>query len=77
MLCAGEITHFLSCSQNFVRSITLIPLHIFPIMFGRNEEDQQACPVQERQLSLSSLCSYLPRSETLVQAITPILFEII
>ena len=31
------------------------------IMFGRNEEeDEYACPVQERQLSLSLLYSCLP-----------------
>ena len=35
------------------------------------------CQVQEKQLFLSLLCSYLPWSWNLVQAITPILFEII
>ena len=47
-------------------------------IFGRDkEEDQKAYHVQERQLSLSSLCTYLLGSRNLRQAITPILFEII
>ena len=32
--------------------------------------------MQERQLSLSLLRSYLPLSRNLVQAITPVLFEV-
>ena len=46
-------------------------------IFGRDEkEDQEVCPVQESQLLLSSLCTYLPWNWNLVQAITPILFVI-
>ena len=45
-----------SCAgHNFHNSDTF--RHIL-ITFGRNEEE--ACPMQERQLSRSSLCSYLP-----------------
>ena len=60
-----------------VHSITSVPLRHILIMFDRNEEeDQQACHIQERQLSLSLLSSYLPLSRNLMQAVTPILFEI-
>ena len=53
-------------------------LQLIAFIFGRDEEENQlGCLVQETQLSLSSLCTYLPRSLNLVQAITPILFEII
>ena len=40
--------------------ITFI-LNWIAFIFGRDEdEDQWACGVQERQLSLSPLCTYLP-----------------
>ena len=36
-------------------------LHWIAFIFGRGkEEDQYACRVQERQLYLSLLCTYLP-----------------
>ena len=48
------------------------------IVFDRSiDKDQKRCRVQERPLLLSSLCTYLPWDQNIVQAITPIVFEII
>ena len=48
------------------------------IILGRDiDKDQKRCRMQERQFLLSSLSTYLPWNWNLMQAITPILFEII
>ena len=67
----------LPLGDHFWKLYVTFILQWIAFIFGKEkEEDQWACCMHERQLSFSSLCTYLPWSQNHAQAITSMLFEI-